>query len=173
MNQLRTIRKDMGLTQVEAANICGVSRRTYQTYEEQEEYSKFCEKMLAILEECKRNYENRVLSQLFIKIRSSEIFAKYPEVKCAYLYGSYARKQARGDSDVDILVVSDSMGMKFYHMAGELKEALGKEVDLQTHRQIGDNESFLESLLTEGVKIYDSKRRINTSGVFAKANRSY
>ena len=34
MNALRSLRKEMQLTQVEAAQICGVSRRTYQTYEE-------------------------------------------------------------------------------------------------------------------------------------------
>ena len=34
MNELRQKRKELGLTQIEAANACGVSRRTYQTYEE-------------------------------------------------------------------------------------------------------------------------------------------
>lgn len=34
MNELRRKRKELGLTQIEAANACGVSRRTYQTYEE-------------------------------------------------------------------------------------------------------------------------------------------
>ena len=34
MKELRQIRKELGLTQLQAANACGVSRRTYQTYEE-------------------------------------------------------------------------------------------------------------------------------------------
>ena len=34
MNELRQKRKELGLTQIQAANACGVSRRTYQTYEE-------------------------------------------------------------------------------------------------------------------------------------------
>ena len=34
MNELKQKRKELGLTQIQAANACGVSRRTYQTYEE-------------------------------------------------------------------------------------------------------------------------------------------
>ena len=34
MNKLKQKRKELGLTQIEVANACGVSRRTYQTYEE-------------------------------------------------------------------------------------------------------------------------------------------
>jgi len=46
------------------------------------------------------------------------------------------------------------MGLKFYKLASELKDVLEKEVDLQTHRQIGDDVFFLEQLLKEGIKIY-------------------
>ena len=34
MNELARRRKELGITQIQAANACGVSRRTYQTYEE-------------------------------------------------------------------------------------------------------------------------------------------
>ena len=34
MNKLREKRNEMGITQVEAAALCGVSRRAYQYYEE-------------------------------------------------------------------------------------------------------------------------------------------
>ena len=152
MNELRTIRKEMGLTQVEAANICGVSRRTYQTYESSGDLLK-----LERIKELLISKHQRVLSISSIRATCRQVFSKYPEVKCAYLYGSYARKEARGDSDIDILVVSDPMGMTFYHMAGELKEILGKEVDLQTHRQIGDNQIFLEAILVDGIKIYSHR----------------
>ena len=39
MNQLREKRKELGLTQVQAANACGVSRRTYQSYEESSNFN--------------------------------------------------------------------------------------------------------------------------------------
>jgi len=34
MNELRRKRKQLEITQLQAANACGVSLRTYQTYEE-------------------------------------------------------------------------------------------------------------------------------------------
>ena len=144
MNELRQKRKELGLTQIEAAKICGVSRRSFQYYEENDEYEEMRRKVLEILDNAEKNR----------------------------IFGSYARKEATGKSDVDILVVCPAMGMKFYHLAGELKEALGKQVDLQTHRQIGDNPDFLENLLTEGVLIYDKRKRFNSSEIFIKTNRN-
>ena len=99
--------------------------------------------------EKERNKQNELIAKVI-----NEYIKKYPEVKCAYLYGSYARGEATGKSDVDILVVCHGMGLSFYGMAGELKDALHKEVDLQTHAQIVDSESMIEDILTEGIKIY-------------------
>ena len=151
MNSLKQKRKELGLTQVEAAQICGVSRRSFQYYEENDEYEEMRRKILEIIENSEKN---RILGLQFIKLTCAQIFKKYPEIRCAYLYGSSARKEATGQSDVDILVVCPPMGMKFYHLMGELKEALGKQVDLQTHRQIGDNEKFLENILVDGILLY-------------------
>ena len=167
MNSLKQKRKELGLTQVEAAQICGVSRRSFQYYEENDQYEEMRQKILEIIDNAEKN---RILGQQFIKFTCAQIFKKYPEVRCAYLYGSYARKEATGKSDVDILIVCPPMGLKFYHLVGELKDALGKEVDLQTHRQIGDNPTFLENLLTEGVLIYAKRKRFDQSGLFAKTN---
>ena len=151
MNALKQKRKELGLTQVEAAQICGVSRRSFQYYEENDEYEEMRRKILEIIENSEKN---RILGLQFIKLTCAQIFKKYPEIRCAYLYGSYARKEATGQSDVDILVVCPPMEMEFYHLVGELKEALGKQVDLQTHRQIGDNEKFLENILVDGILLY-------------------
>ena len=167
MNELKQKRKELGLTQVEAAQICGVSRRSFQYYEENDEYEEMRRKILEIIENSEKN---RILGLQYIKLTCTKIFKKYPEIRCAYLYGSYARKEATPESDVDILVVCPPMGMKLYHLAGELEDVLGKTVDLQTHRQIGDNANFIEKILTEGILIYDSRRRTNSSGLFTKAD---
>lgn len=167
MNELKQKRKELGLTQVEAAQICGVSRRSFQYYEENDEYEEMRRKILEIIENSEKN---RILGLQYIKLTCTKIFKKYPEIRCAYLYGSYARREATPESDVDILVVCPAMGMKFYHIAGDLKEALGKDVDLETHRQVGDNPDFLERLLTEGILIYDKTRRLNSREFFVKTN---
>ena len=149
MNELRKKRIEMGITQEEAAAICGVSRRTYQYYENDELNKQLDELLNSLI-----TSENVFLNLKKIKDKCSKVFAKYPEIKCAYLYGSYARNKATKKSDVDILVVCPPMGLKFYGLASELEDTLKKDVDLQTHRQILDNVEFVEALLCEGIKIY-------------------
>ena len=155
MNELRTRRKKLGLTQEQVAKACGVSRRTYQTYEETETINETFDELIRQLDEMGvLDGEYYILNAKMIKKISSSVFEKYPDVKCAYLYGSYARGEATGKSDVDILVVCEPMGLDFYGMIAELEEQLHKKVDLQTHRQILNDEKIIENILTEGVKIY-------------------
>ena len=156
MNELRQKRKQLGLTQIEAARACGVSRRTYQTYEEQQIMNATFEELRKRLEdESILEGSNFICSVKFIKRVCGEVFSTmYPEVKAAYLFGSYARGEATGKSDIDILVVCPAMGMKFYGMVADLEERLHKQVDLHTHRQLIRNEVFAEEVLKEGIKIY-------------------
>ena len=156
MNELRQKRKELGLTQIQAANICGVSRRTYQTYEEtdiiNDTFSNLVNKLNEIGVLDGSNYVSNVK---FIKQVCNRLFKEqYSEIKCAYLFGSYARNEATGKSDIDILLVCPAMGMKFYGIAAELEERLHKQIDLHTHRQLITNEKFLEEILKDGIKIY-------------------
>lgn len=160
MNELRQKRKELGLTQVEAAKICGVSRRSFQYYEENDEFEEMRQKILDIYFNAEKNH---ILGQQFIKYNCAQIFKNYPEVRCAYLYGSYARKEATPESDVDILVICHNMGLSFFGMAAELSNVLGKEVDLQTIEQLEGSVPLIESILTEGIKIYDRKAYNSTS----------
>ena len=150
MNVLSKKRKEMGITQIQAANICGVSRRTYQMYEKDNHGLNKTYRGLVK----KLNENDSILSIKFIRETSRSVFKRYKEVKCAYLYGSYARGEATSKSDVDIMLVCDVMGMDFFGMAVELEDALHKQLDLQTHRQIGDSAEFLEDILVEGIRIY-------------------
>ena len=156
METLKQVRKSLHMTQVDAAKICGVSRRTYQTYEESIVKNDTADELLRLLKEMGITDKGPALLNVrYIKQKTSEIFAKYPEVRCAYLFGSYARGEARVDSDVDIVIVEkETMGLKFYGLAAELDECLGKEVDLHSHRELSDNDEFLARILTDGVKIY-------------------
>ena len=156
METLKQVRKSLHMTQVDAAKICGVSRRTYQTYEESIVKNDTADELLRLLKEMGITDKGPALLNIrYIKQKTSEIFAKYPEVRCAYLFGSYARGEARVDSDVDIVIVEkETMGLKFYGLAAELDECLGKEVDLHSHRELSDNDEFLARILTDGVKIY-------------------
>ena len=62
----------------------------------------------------------------------SDYFATQPVLR-AWVFGSYARGEEREDSDIDLLVELDEsqrIGIKFFGMYVDLKEILGREVDL-------------------------------------------
>jgi len=61
---------------------------------------------------------------------------RYPIHRLA-LFGSWARGDAREDSDVDVLVeVDPSIGLRFVDLGDELERALGRRVDLVSRRAI-------------------------------------
>ena len=155
-NTLKLKRKQLGLTQEQAAKACGVSRRTYQTYEETNIVNTTSDTLIKKMEQLS-NSKEYVYSVTTIKRICNSIFTKYSQVECAYLYGSYARNEATSKSDIDILVVCHGMGLKFFEMTTDLEEALNKKIDIQTHDQIGENIDFLENILVDGIKIYRKK----------------
>ena len=157
MNELRKVRKELAISQLQAANACGVSLRTYQTYEETDNQNKTFNDLYNTLKELGiLDGTNTIASIRNIKDVCRELFKEeYPEIRCAYLYGSYARKEATRKSDIDILVVLDKpMGMRFYGIATKLEEKLNKKVDLQSYEQLLGNAGMLKDILVEGIKIY-------------------
>jgi hypothetical protein len=66
----------------------------------------------------------------------AQLSARYPIRRLA-LFGSWARGEARADSDVDVLVdVDGSIGLRFVELAEEIERALGRRVDLVSRRAI-------------------------------------
>ena len=65
----------------------------------------------------------------------AEYFKTQPVLK-AWLFGSYSRGEERPDSDIDLLIQPDkSQNFSLFALSGmyeELKEMLGREVDLIT-----------------------------------------
>ena len=60
----------------------------------------------------------------------------YPIRRMA-LFGSWARGDAREDSDVDVMVdVDPSIGLGFVELGDRLERALGRRVDLVSRRAI-------------------------------------
>ena len=68
----------------------------------------------------------------------AEYFKTQPVLK-AWLFGSFARGEEHEGSDIDILVVLDHsqpVGLKFFGMYEDLKELLGRNVDLVVDRTL-------------------------------------
>lgn len=69
---------------------------------------------------------------------SRPIFQKY-QIKSAGLFGSYARGDARPDSDIDILVSFGKKTLSLWDMVGfkdELSGLLNKHVDIVSDKSI-------------------------------------
>lgn len=68
----------------------------------------------------------------------AEYFKTQPVLK-AYLFGSFSRGEETDSSDIDILIVLDDsqhIGLKFFGMYEDLKDMLGRNVDLVTDRSL-------------------------------------
>lgn len=68
----------------------------------------------------------------------ADYFKTQPVLK-AYLFGSFSRDEETDSSDIDILIVLDEsqhIGMKFFGMYEDLKDLLGRKVDLVTDRSL-------------------------------------
>ena len=158
---IKDLRISKGLTQKEAAEIVGLSLRTYQNYEyEASTRDKFkIDNILKILNEYQKYTEEKgVLSNDEIVNTVSLVLGKY-NISYAYLFGSYAKGIANEKSDIDILISDEVKGLEFIGVAEELCSKLHKKVDLIRIDDLKNNYEFLNEILATGVKIIGDKRR--------------
>ena len=154
--ELKSIRMSKGLTQVQAAQILGISRRTYIKYENEEDrLPKLKHDFLCrTLEEYGRiDEEHGLLTIEQIKEICARVFEEY-NVEYCYLFGSYAKGKANEKSDVDLLVALPMNGLKFFGLVEMLREELKKRVDVLDVSQLKNNETLVQEILKDGIKIY-------------------
>ena len=157
---IKDLRISKRLTQKEAAEIVGLSLRTYQNYEyEASTRDKFkIDNILKILNEYQKYTEEKgILTNDEIVNTVSLVLSKY-NVSYAYLFGSYAKGLANEKSDVDILISDEVKGLEFIGLVDELRSALHKKVDLIRIDDLKNNYDFLNEVLTTGVKLFERKR---------------
>ncbi len=88
----------------------------------------------------KKNTERKIVS----------ILKKNGIIK-AGIFGSYARGEAKKNSDIDILIEFNDSLLTLVRMERELKESLGKKVDLVTYN--GIHPLLKERILKEEIRI--------------------
>ena len=153
---LKELRKGKGLTQAACAKVVGVPLRTYIRYESDEgrrnniKYRYIFEMLqkYGVIDE-----EHGLLTVEKIKETCAPLFEQYG-VKYAYLFGSYAKKRATEQSDVDLLISMPVNGLRFYELVEALREALKKRVDLLDETQLDNNNTLVKEILQDGIKIY-------------------
>ena len=99
-----------------------------------------------------------------IKSKVIPILEKY-RIPAMYLFGSYARGEAKEESDIDFLVDTTGTSLTSLLRLGELycdlEEAFSKSIDLITIRAMMQNSdaesdlSFRETVLKERVRLDD------------------
>lgn len=91
-----------------------------------------------------------------IKQKIKPVAKKY-NLTCIWLFGSYAKKKQRKDSDIDILLKTEDVadGFKIVEVKFALEEALEKEVDVVTTG--GIKGSLLEDEDLEEMLVYSSE----------------
>ena len=156
MSAIKELRTEKKLTQQQAAEILGISLRSYKSYENDAakvgtlKYNYILDKLNAInpIDE-----EHGILDLEYIKEKCESVFAEYPIHYCV-LFGSYAKGKAVETSDVDLLVSSDVKGLKFYGMVEKLRTSLHKKVDVLSLDQLKDNLELTDEILKDGIRIY-------------------
>lgn len=153
---LKDIRLRSNLTQEEAAQLLGVTRRTYVNYEagKIDESSLKYKYVVETLQKATLIDENHgILTIDQIRQICGEIFKDY-SVEYCYLFGSYAKGKATEKSDVDLLVAMPVDGMKFFELIEVLREQLKKKIDLLDIAQLENNPALVQEILRDGIKIY-------------------
>lgn len=147
-------RKSLNISQTQAANVLGVSLRTYQRYEKSSSLSDF--KLNAIKVVLEHEFaiteEKGILSISGIQKAVLPILDEY-NIEMCILFGSYAKGKATGRSDVDLLVKTNITGMKYFGLVEKLRIALHKEIDLITTKHLTTSQDLLEEILKDGVKL--------------------
>lgn len=156
MNIIKDLRTHKKLTQQQAADLAGISLRSYKTYEN--DASKIDSiKYLYILDMLNKynpiDEDHGILSVAEIKEVCSKVFDTYNAEYCI-LFGSYAKGKALESSDIDLLISSEVKGLKFYEMAEQLRNNMHKKIDLLDIGQLKNNYELTQEILKDGIRIY-------------------
>ena len=169
------LRKEYGLSQLDAANICGVPLRTYVRYEGDNNYGSGLKRtaiVKALNDKCEITEEKGILSldQITKGVRNI-VETKYRDsVSMCYLFGSYAKGKAKDDSDicqndiftlfyyatdksdVNLCVSTELKGLDFVGLAEDIHIKLHKKVDLI--RLDNASTELIYEIMKGGLKIY-------------------
>ena len=161
MSTLKQLRLSKKLTQKQAATILGVSLRSYKEYENNE-IKVGTLKYRSMVSELEKHVvldeEHGILTMDEIKEGCKSVLDEY-DVKYCILFGSYAKGKATEKSDVDLLVSTEIVGLKFFGIAERLRETLHKKVDLLDLRQLADNQALIDEILKDGVRVYEQSEK--------------
>ena len=156
---LKELRIDRGLTQSKAAQMLGLSLRSYQSYENDDrkrdtiQYRYYLQELD---EQTRIDEVHGVLNVEKIRDICRGVFSN-ASVQYCYLFGSYSRGEATDTSDVDLLISTSISGLRYYELVETLRDKLKKKIDLLDIKQLASNEKLIDAILRDGIKIYEKE----------------
>lgn len=100
-----------------------------------------------------------VLKTFGIEGKLRALVQKHKEIQLALIYGSFARAEEKGESDIDLLIISDKNLEKFYSDLKKLESQFHREVNPTTYsikefkQKISVRDSFLTNILNQSYRI--------------------
>lgn len=103
---------------------------------------------------------DKILTNDEIRFAILSLLKKY-RAKKAILFGSYARNEADGKSDIDLLIIGGEhfVPTDVFCIADELYRSLRKAVDVYDISEINKGTEFYNTIFSEGIEIRTEKRR--------------
>ena len=159
MINLFDVRKEYGLSQIEASRILGIPVRTYIRYEKDNDYGSSLKRktMIDVLKDkCAITEDKGLLSISQIKQLLTSIFdTEYKDqIEFCFLFGSYAKGYAKENSDIDLCISTNLTGLKFVGLSETIRNTLHKRIDLIRFNNLSDNFELVGEIMKDGIKIY-------------------
>lgn len=156
---LLQIRNKYQISQALAASSVGIPLRTYIRYENDNDYGSSL-KRESMIQKLMNEYEitedKGVLSVETIKNELTSLFDREykGKIEFCYLFGSYAKGYAKGNSDVDLCVSTSLTGLSFAGLSEAIRTVLHKRIDLIRLNNLENNLELVCEIMKDGIKIY-------------------
>lgn len=82
-----------------------------------------------------------------------------PKIKCAFIFGSFAKGKEKAGSDIDLIIIGD-IGMRgVSKLLSGIQEKIGREInphvftEEEFQKRIKDKEHFISSVMKEDIKV--------------------
>lgn len=155
---LLQIRNKYQISQALAASSVDVPLRTYIRYEKNNDYGNSL-KRESMIQKLMNKYEitedKGILSIEAIKNELTSLFdSEYKgKIEFCYLFGSYAKGYAKGNSDVDLCVSTSLTGLRFAGLSEAIRTVLHKRIDLIRFNNLENNLELVYEIMKDGIKI--------------------
>ena len=155
---LLQIRNKYQISQALAASSVDVPLRTYIRYENNNDYGNSL-KRESMIQKLMNKYEitedKGILSIEAIKNELTSLFdSEYKgKIEFCYLFGSYAKGYAKGNSDVDLCVSTSLTGLRFAGLSEAIRTVLHKRIDLIRFNNLENNLELVYEIMKDGIKM--------------------